>query len=304
MSGNLEMLLRRIRDGQATSEEVSAARALVRADARLPEELSSVVLLDEQEAPSDAAGLLSVLGADDLGALLAQAVREEADVEHSALDLASQEQDDGWRVIADVLREHLRAEAGAVDVSEGVLRRLSIAGWPWGPVVAEAVRAEAGEVDVSAEVLREVGFRLVPVAEAVRAECGMVSLSSDVAGALELEHGVPVAEAVRAYAGSVDVVDAVMDRVMPARPSSVVVDEPRPVLANNRRFWGATAVALAAAALAMVVGLPLGGPGQQNMLFAHAGEVVVEDLSFGQDVQVLQTEGDEGAVILWLDEEA
>ena len=40
------------------------------------------------------------------------------------------------------------------------------------------------------------------------------------------------------------------------------------------------------------------------MLFAHAGEVVVEDLSYGDDVQVLQTEGDEGAVILWVDEEA
>ena len=40
------------------------------------------------------------------------------------------------------------------------------------------------------------------------------------------------------------------------------------------------------------------------MRFAMAAEVIVEDLSYSDTVQVMQTEGDEGALIIWLDEEA
>ena len=43
------------------------------------------------------------------------------------------------------------------------------------------------------------------------------------------------------------------------------------------------------------------------MVFASAAEVVVEDLDYADTVQVMQTEGDEGAVIIWVaepDEEA
>jgi hypothetical protein len=39
-------------------------------------------------------------------------------------------------------------------------------------------------------------------------------------------------------------------------------------------------------------------------MFASADEVVVEELDYGADVTVFQAEGDEGAVIIWVDEEA
>ena len=38
--------------------------------------------------------------------------------------------------------------------------------------------------------------------------------------------------------------------------------------------------------------------------FAAAGEVVVHELEYSENVQVFQVEGDEGAMILWVDEEA
>ena len=67
-------------------------------------------------------------------------------------------------------------------------------------------------------------------------------------------------------------------------------------------------VALAAAALVGVVigrmANPLVGGESDLMLFAQAGDVVVEDLSYGDSVQVFQFEGEQGAVILWVDEGA
>ena len=82
-----------------------------------------------------------------------------------------------------------------------------------------------------------------------------------------------------------------------------------PVPAN--RSWGAWATAAIAAAVLLVVGPSAfeadsgaaSGPGEP-IRFAMAAEVIVEDLSYSDTVQVMQTEGDEGALIIWLDEEA
>ena len=44
-------------------------------------------------------------------------------------------------------------------------------------------------------------------------------------------------------------------------------------------------------------------PEVPELVFASASDVVVEDLSFGDGVQVFQTEGDDGALVLWIEEE-
>ena len=156
------------------------------------------------------------------------------------------------------------------------------------------------------------------MAEAVRAEAGSVDVVDAVLGAsLGLASAPPVAEAVRAEAGSVDVVDAVLGALaLGARPQAVELERmpssvgsapTPPRIANDRRAWATIGLAIAAAMLATMIGvaMPWGGSLEDGqMTFAHAGEVVVEDLSYGDDVSVLQTEGDEGAVILWVDEEA
>jgi hypothetical protein len=306
MSANLETLLQRIRDGVGSSEEVTRARELVASDARLPDELREIALRDDDDLEADAAGLLSVLGADDLGALIAQAIQAEA-----AEPLTESEVDDGWQVIAEVLREGLAREASDVDVAEPVLRRIAVAGWAFGPVVASAVRSEAGEVDVARPVMRELSLdAAAPVAQAVAAEAGDVDVVDAVMATLSLDAPVPVAEAVRAEAGEIDVVSAVLTEIGAVAPP-VVVHEPVavPAPANDTRGWSWAGLAMAAVALVSVVVGALSLPGSETMtsapmMFAHAGEVVVEDLSYGDDVQVFQTEGDQGAVILWVDEEA
>ena len=83
------------RDGLADTDEVSRARSLVEQDARLPEELRSVALTDDEDLAADAAGLLSVLGSDDLGALLAEAVRAEAEAGPEASEGDEVEPGDG-----------------------------------------------------------------------------------------------------------------------------------------------------------------------------------------------------------------
>ena len=214
------------------------------------------------------------------------------------------EVDDGWEAIADVLRAGLDAEAGGVDVSESVLRRLAVAGWAYGPVLSEAVRSEAGELDLARSVMAELTLNEgLPIADAVGAESGTVDVADAVLAELALDASLPIAEALRAEAGTVDVVSAVLAEIGEARTSDV------PVPANDNRGFSLGTLALAAAALVSVIvgALSLPGGGMEPldpMLFAHAGEVVIEDLSYGVDVQVVQIEGEQGAVILWIDEEA
>ena len=105
-----------------------------------------------------------------------------------------------------------------------------------------------------------------------------------------------------------------------------------PVPANSRRWaaWGAVAVLAAAVMLAVLFQNGIGsspsavGPTvaenddpfvvgepeipvrtlDDDLKFASSEEVVVHDLQYGENVQVMQVDGDEGAVILWVDEEA
>lgn len=300
MAGTLENLLMRLRDGSASADDLAQARSLARSDARLPEELRDEVLVVEGEAASDAAALLMLLGAPDpLTGLLGEAVGAEAGEPAAPRD--------AWDALADGLREGLRAEAGEIDLAEAVGQR--IGGWPWSAAVAEAVRVEAGEAEVDAEVLAALELSGPPVAEAVRWAAGEVEVAQAVMAALSIE-GPAVREAVAAEAGSVDVAASVMAAVAPVAASPVVVaPAPTPAPANDARGWTWAGVALAAVALVVVVVGQLGSPFGAGLepaalSFAQAGEIVVEDLSYGDDVQVFQTEGEQGAVIIWVDEEA
>ncbi len=411
MAGTLETLLVRIRDGVAGAGDVEQARALVLGDSRVPDELRQIALTDADDLEGDAAGLLSVLGADSLfGALLRDAVVAEA-APATPAPTPEIADDDSWLPIAAALVEGLRAVASGFEVADAVMRRVAGVDWVWGPTLHDAVVAEAGGVDVAADVLQmlepgtsigvlvaravraEAGtveladvvartlghVAVVPVADAIRAEAGTVELADAVVGALghsvfsvaeavraeagtvelagavatslghdvlpvaeavraeagtaelavavaaSLEHEVlPLAEAVRAAAGGVDIVAAVIAEidgaaqaevaadVVQLHPETPPVEVPQlPAAANNNRGWTWGALAIAAVALVMVggsqlfwgLGTPL-APADQPLLFASADEVVVEELDYGSDVTVFQAEGDEGAVIIWVDEEA
>jgi hypothetical protein len=289
----LESLLVAIRDGTAGPEVLSRARELASADERIPEELRAEVLLDPAEASSDAAGLLAVLGADDLGALLLSAVMEELELKEAA-DL---EFDDAWTPIGTALREGLVAEAHHFEITDAVMRRIPLTDFPWGSLLAEAVAHEAGTADVAHKVLVGLEIQgLAPIATAIRAEAGTVELTARVMSELKLAESLPVAEAIRAEAGSVDVVDRVMLLVAPQET----------LVAANYRWVYASLLVAAITLLVVVTGrlvTPVGGPAEM-LQFARASEVVVEDLNYANDVQVMVLEGNDGAVIIWFDEEA
>ena len=237
MAGTLDNLLARIRDGAASEAEIDTARALARHDARLPEELREVVFLSATEAPSDAAGLMSVLGIDDLfGDVLRDAVA--FDLEALAADEEDEpiELEDEW-VWGPVVADAVRASAGTVDVSDGVLARVErgvSTDFVYGPVLVEAVHHEAGRVDVTAGVLDALGAAVMPVAEAVRSEAGEVP-SVEATGLLVL-----IGDAVRAEAGVVDVTASV---------ASELGFEQTPVAAAVRSEAGVADVAPAVSAL-------------------------------------------------------
>ncbi len=241
---NLENLLRCVRDGVASADELAACRSLVATDPRIPDELR-VALFDDDTA-GDAAGLLAILGADDLG--LAAALQTELDGTERGLELAELELD--------------------------------------GIPVAEAVRALGGEIDLAAAL----ELPVVPLGAALAAEAGIVELWAGVAGQIGIGV-VPVADAIRAHAGAVDLWPAVARAVAP-----------RPVAANNNRWWLSGLVAAAAAAL-LVVGWPGDAP-EAPLVFAGAGETRIEELVVSDKVTVMQLEGDEGALILWIEDNA
>ena len=308
MASNLETLLRRIRDGQSSADEVAAARSLVRSDDRIPQDLRGLVLLEEAELASDAAGLLSVLGSDDLGELLAEAILAESTV--SPLDVHGQERDAGWQWIAQLLFDGLRRAARDVEVTEPVLRRLPrLHSWVWGPAIAEAVRAEASTVEVAPRVMEALGHPESTsglVAAAVRELAGTVDVADAVLAEVGVVGRLPVSQAVLTEAGTVDLADEVLRQVGVGAP--VLADPTRlEAPANNARYWLAAAVGIAAAFLAMVVGVEPSEPTVVSDLeFAGIDEVFYEDLSFGEGAPpaVVDTFGGDGVAILWFDEEA
>lgn len=266
---DLLLLLRRIRDGHADPTEVERARALVRDDARIDDELRAIAFTDDDPS-GDAAGLLAVLGADDLGTLLADAIAHEA------------------------------GSAGSIDEAA-----LQGQGWTMGPHLAAAVRDEAGYIDIVRPALAACGLPTgLPIAAAVRSEAGAIDVTTQLRDAIPWPH-VDVARAIRAEAGSVDVVAAVMDAI--ARSSVVVA--PRSEIAtpaNDTRAFAVVGLVLAAA-VALFVSLAGFETGPEASLptlaFAHADEVVVEDLTSDTDVLMLQGGGQDGTLILWVDEE-
>jgi hypothetical protein len=125
-------------------------------------------------------------------------------------------------------------------------------------------------------------------------------------------------EAVRAEAGTVDVTAEVMRRVRRAAVAPQISFDGDEVLepANNGGFaWGAVAAA-ALVLLTVLLGRPFVGGLPERidrdasvelaaLQFASPGEIVVDDLSYAPDtnVQVIQEEGEGGALIIWVEEE-
>lgn len=127
--------------------------------------------------------------------------------------------------------------------------------------------------------------------------------------------GEAFAAAVRAEAGEVDVTEGVLARVGAQRrmPSSLEEPDELPTPANVGFSLGAV-LAIAMAALLFFAGPNLrmqGGIGEgpnpvaqiaDDAQFASAGEIVVEELDYYDDSNVHQVTGDDGALILWVDE--
>jgi hypothetical protein len=315
MTRTIENLLIRLREGDVRPGDLEAARALVAADHRVPDEVRAEVFLSPPEVSSDAAGVLALLGCDDLGEVLVDGLRAEL-ASLAPLQEVAVEGGESWEPIRLALVEGLTEAASVVDVAEHVMHRLPLAAFAHGSLVGSAVAGEAGSVEVADRVSSDLGMSAVPVAEAVRVLGGSVDLADAVLAEVGFERS-QVAEAVRAEAGAVDVSARVMSelglvRAATALPKGGSVVSPTvqlPAPANTR--WGFAGFALAAALLVSVVVARLASPvpgtivvAVHGSVFAHAGEVVIEDLEYGVGVQVIQTEGDEGAVILWVDEEA
>jgi hypothetical protein len=189
--------------------------------------------------------------------------------------------------------EAIHREAGAVDVARAVLEELGESSLP----ILDAVAGEAGEVDVASVVLATLGSDELMVVDAVRAEAGSVDIAAVVLAATG-DTALPVAAAVATEAGSVDVAAPVQRRLRESALPSVLVDAPKvPEAANPRwsRGWGWAAAALAAVAMVAVGIAQMGSVAPEEMVFAGAGELVVEDLEYADDVVVMQAEGDEGA---------
>lgn len=281
MMSTLDTLLLELRDrppaADALGAVLSRARDLVLVDDRIPAEMRDIVFVDPAEASSDAAGLLAVLGLDNLGDLLAAAIQSElGEGEQVAASLVEDEV--VWAPIGATIRSAVVAAAGPVEVVEPVLQHVGLR--EFRVPVRAAVYAAAGNIDVAPEVLAALGLR---------------------------EREVPVAAAVRAEAGPVDVVEPVLERVAPQVRVPAPANDPRPFAWMRATGWAATALVAAAAVL-----LAIGRGDDDGMRVAaggllpaaRAGEVVIEDLALGAGVEVVELEGADGSVILWVDEEA
>lgn len=332
MADILETLIQRIQEGTASPAELDQARALLDAQ---DWGVGVAMVRDavHREAQSDTVdvtgGVFEALGLER--APIGDAVRSEAgtvDVSGSVLMALATE---GLLQASEPeVAAALFDEAGVFDEPGAILASLGLdEGLPLG----EAVRSEAGEVDLADGIFAQLGVELAPVAQAVRSEAGAVDVSDAVLAAIGAELA-PVGEAVRSEAGNIDIADAVMASLATpeAMPTPVVAAPVRPAAANNSRSWVGAALMAAVALVVLgvggmgslvggglLLGSQLGGstdPGVEiastggqllapahDLVFASAAEVVVEDLSFGDDVVVFQDEGDDGALILWVDEE-
>lgn len=296
MPETLKTLIQRIEDGTATAAELDQARAMLDAFAW------SEVLPTEAEVSLAMALAVEAAEIDVSGAVLA---------------------DIGAAV--DPIGDAVRDAAGTVDIVAGVMAQLDEQG---ALPVSEALVDEAGAFDAAAAVLAALDLDAgVPVARAVLDEAGGVDVVAGVMAELEADLA-PVGQAVHDAAGDIDIADAVMASLAaPSAMPAAVGEAPKVgVAANNTTRWFAAMLAAAMVALVLGLGGYLGGgpaapsTGVVNiasgdgdtdalpemapeLMFASASEVQIEDLSFGDDVVVFQDEGDDGALILWVDEE-
>jgi hypothetical protein len=162
---------------------------------------------------------------------------------------------------------------------------------------------------VAAAVVDHLELQVAPVAAAVVAEAGEIDVVSAVFAELGLAE-LPVAEAVAAEAGEVGALD------VPGLAPAVVQPAPA-VPAPANRGWAVGALVMAAVALLVfamaqmpggtpesveIAGTRAPAPQMAEIVFAAAGDVIVEDLDYADDVVVMQAEGEEGAVILWMED--
>jgi hypothetical protein len=234
---DLTALLARIASGDGDEGDVRRARALLRDDDRLPDEVRDGALLDDVE--DEAASLLALLELDPLAddtPDVADPIDVVAGVFAAIGGDAATELDD-WEPVAQLLRDAIAAEGGSYD---GAPQSLASLGASEGADLASAVAEAAGEVDVADDVLVAIGARpATSLRDAVRAEAGDVDVSEaamlaigappalswrdavvaeagsfdaaeDILAAIGGRSAWSLAEALRAEAGTVDVADAVL----------------------------------------------------------------------------------------------
>jgi len=320
---DLTAWLKAIRDGAAEPDVLAKAQEALRTLEALPEDVRLSGLQDDPQA--GAAALLSLFGLDDtFSALLRSAVAIESGEPELAHEIGEQI-GDPWQPMAQALRIESSLVGGVVDLADKVLQGcgLEMDDLP----IAEAVRSEAGEVDIAEAVMFSLSLDKA-CEEVFEAELGDMlrdgleeaagpapDLWGSISQAIGIEDpeaiagydGALVAEAVRAEAGALPA--AFTDHVMTALAVSAIAPHPGlPQPANRRWLW-----AVAAAAVAGIMGWssqfnPLESPivdTPEVLTFASANEIVVDDLFYAENamVQVFQTGADDGALIIWIDEE-
>lgn len=227
------------------------------------------------------------------------------------------------------LAEAILEEAGTIDLVEALEPMLD-QGWISAMVDGELSATERQQAVQRLRAHPEAGATMTAFATlgsdlraAVAEEAGEPPFVwQGVAAALGIDgeavegwDGALFAAAVRDEAGAVNVVDGVLGRI--TRPLPSMISEPIaiPEPANDRRWSGLLMVL--AAAVVLLIAVPKGsvssfewnrGPTAQPTVdvttarFASAGEIVVEHLDYGDHSNVYEVMGDEGALILWVDE--
>jgi hypothetical protein len=282
-----------------------------------------------------AAGVVDVVavvmqrvGVADPASELASAVRAAA----GTLDVADLAQAP-WGAAAPV-RLAIQSEAGSISIVDAVMSRVGAdtlpEGWMSALLDRELAdvthRSAAARIAASPALGREL-TSLAAVGPAVRSavtsEAGVITCWSAVAASVGIADpeqvrgwdGAAVRGAVVDEAGRVDVVRDVMVAV---RKSAVAAGDHAAATPANGTYWLAALVAVAATAL-IVFGFTTGGVleppsvahrgapalvSSSPLVFARADEIRVEDLNYADNatVQVIQEEGAEAAMIIWVDE--
>jgi hypothetical protein len=163
--------------------------------------------------------------------------------------------------------------------------------------VADAVRAEAGRYDPIAAG----GY---PIREAILFEKGELDVADAVLAELGID-GSQVAAAVHSELPQIDFTDAIMAQINASSlstPNAAMVPT-----AVNSRFsqWGTWAFGVAAIVLfTLLPKASVNVSGNESMLFASVTEVSVDALDYSAQTNVQVFHGDDGPLVIWLDEEA